>query len=280
VPTARVNGIELYYQVHGGGEPVLLIMGTGNDHTLWRAQVEAFSTEFRCIAYDNRGTGKTSKPETGYSTEILAEDAAGLLDAMEITAAHVAGWSLGSVVAQELALRHPEKVLSLSLYSTWDRCYSHFRRRFELQGEIAKLGRPDMLRAFAVLTLFSARFLNEHEDEVREFEKRLYAASSPPAERTPLHALLGHYQADINHNAVDRLEQINAPTLIVVGADDPLTRVEYARAVHDRIRGSELVVIEGGDHMLPVTMAPRFNSVALEFLRRVSQHGTGDLSRR
>src|SRR5436309_2803864 len=139
MPIARVNDLDIYYEHQGQGEPVLLIMGTGNDHSLWNAQVPAFSKEFQCIVYDNRGTGRSSKPQTGYSARILADDAAGLLDALGIASAHAAGWSLGSVAAQELAINYPERVRSLSLYCTWDRCYPHFRRRFELQGEIARL---------------------------------------------------------------------------------------------------------------------------------------------
>src|SRR5262249_44551985 len=166
MPITTANGIEIYYEVHGQGAPLLLIMGTGTDHGLWGAQLPGLANEFRCIVYDNRGTGRTSKPEGGYSSRILADDAAGLLDALNIGAAHVAGWSLGSCAAQELAINYPGKVKSLVLYSTWDRCYPHFRRRFELQTQIAKLERTDMLTAFAALTLFSPMFINDHDAEV------------------------------------------------------------------------------------------------------------------
>lgn len=271
MPLARVNGLDIYYEVHGRGDPLLLIMGTGSNHSLWHNQVGAFSKEFQCIVYDNRGTGKSSKPETGYSSRILADDAARLLDAIGIASAHVAGWSLGSVAGQELAINYPEKVRSLCLYSTWDRCYAHFRRRFELQAEIAKLERPDMLSAFAVFSLFSPSFLNERDEVVRDFEKRLYAGGDSSTPRTPIHVLLGHYGADIAHDASDRLGRITAPTLIVVGAEDPLTRPEYAQAVHAKIRGSELVVLDRADHMLPLMAADSLNKLTLDFLRRQSK---------
>ena len=268
MPIARVNGLDSYYEIHGQGDPLLLIMGTGTDHSLWSNQVAAFSKEYQCVVYDNRGTGKSGKPESGYSSRIMAADAAGLLDAIGIASAHVVGWSLGSVIGQELAINHPQKVRSLCLYSTWDRCYPHFRRRFELQAEIARLDRPDMLTAFAVFSLFSPAFVNARDDAAREFEKRLYAGGEPSTPSTPLHALLGHYAADIEHDASDRLGQISVSTLIVVGAEDPLTRPEYARAVHAKIRGSELVVIEGTDHMMPIMAAEELNRVTLDFLRR------------
>jgi 3-oxoadipate enol-lactonase len=228
---------------------------------------------FRCIVYDNRGTGRTSKPQTGYSARILADDAATLLEALKIDAAHVAGWSLGSRAAQELAINYPRRVPSLLLYSTWDRCYPHFRRRFELQAQIAKLERTDMLTAFAALTLFSPTFINDHDGEVAAFEKQLYPSTTRQCPGRPSYVLLGHYEADIMHDTSGRLSQITVPTLLVTGAEDPLTRPEYARAVHLGIRSSELVVLEGADHMMPIKQAERLNDVTLAFLRKHSVLG-------
>lgn len=269
MPIINVNGIDIYYEIHGVGEPLLLIFGTGGDHTRWNNQLPAFSKEFQCIVFDNRGTGKSSKPATDlYSSRIMAEDAACLLGALKISSAHIAGYSLGSAIGQEIAITHPGKVRSLSLYSTWDRCYPHFRRRFEVQAELVKLDRQDLLAAFAVLTLLSPGYLNEHDAEAKAYEKGLYSSTDPSSVRTPAHALLGHYQADVTHDTSDRLDRITAPTLIVVGGQDPLTRPEYAQTVRQKIPHSELVVIDGADHMMAFTMADKFNEVALTFLRR------------
>lgn len=264
MPIAKVNDLDLYYELHGSGDPLLLIGCTGLDHTAWDNQVPVFAKEFQCIVYDNRGTGRSSKPDSGYSTRAMADDAAGLLSAIGVDTAHIAGYSLGSAIAQELAINHPKKVKSLSLYATWDRPYPHFRRRFELQVELAKLERPEILTAFKTLTLFSPGYLNEHEEELGERE--VINSSGRNAYPTPLHALLGHYEADISHNTTSRLAKISVPTLILVGANDPLTRPEYARAVHDAVPDSELVVLDDADHMMVTIMPDVFNEVALRFL--------------
>ena len=273
MPTTKVNGLDIYYEVQGEGEPVLLISGTGGDHTGWEPQVKEFSKEFQCVLMDNRGTGRSDKPETGYSSRVMADDAAGVLDAAGVESAHVGGSSLGSAIAQELAINYPEKVRSLSLYSTWDRPYPHFIRRFQIQTELLKLDRPDVLGKFAILTLFSPRFQNEHAEEAAEREKTMYASSDPSIPRTPLHAILGHYDADMKHDTADRLGTIKVPTLILVGAEDPLTLPRYSEAVKQKIPHAELVMIDNADHMLARMATGRFNKVALDFLRR--QKGKG-----
>src|SRR5438093_13182896 len=113
--TVRVNGIEVYYEEHGSGEPLLLIMGLGANAEGWYGQVPAFSREFRLIAFDNRGAGRSEKPNEPYTMRQLADDAAGLLDALEIGSAHVFGVSLGGMIAQELVLSHPPRVRALVL---------------------------------------------------------------------------------------------------------------------------------------------------------------------
>lgn len=266
MPLTPVGEVELYYEQHGSGEPLLLIMGTGADHTRWSPQLDAFAREFRCIVFDNRGTGRSSKPDHGYSTRTMADDAVGLLTAIGVDSAHIAGYSLGAAIAQQVAINYPRRVRSLSLYATWDRCYARFRRRFELQAEIAKLGRPELMVAYKALTLVSPDLLDRHEDEYREYE-RVSAARASQQASTALHALLGHYQADLEHDTSQRLSEIQAPTLIVVGADDPLTPPRYARAVRDKIPNAELVELDGADHLMNEMKAEQFNEVALRFLR-------------
>ena len=106
------TGIKMYYEIEGQGEPLLLIMGTAADHNTWSAQVSAYRNHYTVITYDARGTGQSTHPQgkEEYSMQILAEDAAALLDELDISRAHVSGLSLGSATAQELAINHPGKV--------------------------------------------------------------------------------------------------------------------------------------------------------------------------
>ncbi|MYA86613.1 MAG: alpha/beta fold hydrolase, partial [Acidimicrobiaceae bacterium] len=117
------TGIEMYYQVEGTGDPLLLIMGTAADHTTWAAQVEAYRHRYTVITYDARGTGRSTHPAdiSEYSMRILADDAAALCDSLGVERAHVSGLSLGSATAQELAINHPGLVATLQLHCTWGR---------------------------------------------------------------------------------------------------------------------------------------------------------------
>ena len=118
MPTAKINGINIYYEVHGAGDPLLLIMGLGANATAWEAQIPALNREYKVIAFDNRGSGRSDKPTVMYSMRQMADDAVLLLDQLGVAAAHVFGMSMGGMIAQELTLQHPARVKSLVLGAT------------------------------------------------------------------------------------------------------------------------------------------------------------------
>src|SRR4028119_2140224 len=113
MPLLPVNGIDMYYEERGSGEPLLLIMGITAAGSVWEKHAAYWEKSFRCIIADNRGVGLSGKPASPYSTELMADDYAGLLEALHIENVPVIGCSMGSAIAQQLALRHPEKVKSL-----------------------------------------------------------------------------------------------------------------------------------------------------------------------
>jgi len=264
------TGVGIYYESIGAGEPVLLIMGTGADHSLWDDTARVYAQRYRVITFDNRGTGQSDHPldPKRYTMRLLAEDAADLLDALEIERAHVSGLSLGSAVAQELAINHPDKIRSLQLHCTWGRTDAWLTRLFE--GMRYPLEHDDM--AMFVRTAFmwvmSPARLNDKPVEVAEIERAYLEENPHPPSKQ---GLIGHLHADLTHDALGRLEQIHAPTLITSGEMDWQVPTRYGRDVNMRIPGSALHVFAGpySSHMAFVEMADEFNRLTLDFLASV-----------
>src|SRR4030042_2301653 len=115
MPRANVNGTNIYYGVHGQGEPLVMIMGFGGGCRGWYFQTRAFKKHYRVIIFDNRGIGKSDKATEPYTIRTMASDILGLMDNLGIEKANVLGMSLGSLVAQEIAIEHPERAMKLIL---------------------------------------------------------------------------------------------------------------------------------------------------------------------
>src|SRR3990172_8188216 len=135
---AHLGSVDLYHEEHGSGDPLLLIMGLAADSTAWMFQLPAFAPHYRTIVFDNRGVGRSAKPPGPYSIHQMADDAAGLLDTLDVARAHVVGVSMGGMIAQELALRHPKRVRGLVLACTYPEPDAEIERQREFS--IAQFG--------------------------------------------------------------------------------------------------------------------------------------------
>jgi 3-oxoadipate enol-lactonase len=240
VPVHEVNGARLYYEEHGSGEPLLFITGFTISAAVFEPVLDRYAARFRCIVYDNRGSGRTRAPLRPTSMPELAADAAGLLRALGLESAHVYGVSMGGMVAQELALRFPDRVRGLILGGTTS---GGPRAARPALGELAALvrgtpGRRDWLAA----ALFSPAFRREHPDRVAVLLR--YFARHPP----PRHGLTAHWWATVYHDTTARLGQIQAPTLVMHGERDALAPIGNARTLAERIPDAELVVVPGAGH--------------------------------
>ena len=256
------TGIDIYYERVGVGPPLLLIMGTGLDHSCWDAQVEEYRDEFECIAFDNRGTGKTASAEGPLSVRLMAGDAAALIDALGIGRAHVSGLSLGSCIAQELAIMRPALVDTLQLHGTWARAHGYAERKFRAQ--IRLLEELD-LRSFYeinVLWFLTPEYMHLCPDGVARQIDSIVTATPRKG------AILEQYRADLDHDTLDRLHEIRAPTLVTVGSSDIALPPMYGREVAEAIQNAEFVVIDGGGHLHNIKQPEEFNRVTLDFLRR------------
>ena len=263
------TGIEMYYEVEGSGEPLLLIMGTAADHSSWSAQVAAYRDHYSVITYDARGTGQSTHPPDldSYSMAILADDASALLDHLGIERAHVSGLSLGSATAQELAIKNPDQISSLQLHCTWGRSDEWFIRMIDTMDYIVANDDPATYIRVALLWVASPHFINERPDDVVDFETGFILENPHPPSK---HGMLGHFHADKTHDTLDRLDQITVPTIITSGEVDWQVPTRYGRAVHERIRGSDLYVFGGhqSSHIAFHEMADEWNEYTLAWLDR------------
>ena len=264
------TGISVTYEESGphDGEPLLLLAPLGRDHSLVAAEATRFASEFRCIAPDCRGTGDSDRPESGYSIRQFAMDAVALLDEIEIDRAHVAGTSMGSAVAMELAVSHPDRVRSLSLYTPWARTDVNLREAFlMLRSLVLRAPASEVERAVSWL-IFTPDYLEQHWPEI---ERLIEETIADPAYPSPA-AYAGHFDASIGHDVLDRLGAIDAPTLVVAGDADRFISARYAEEVHDAIGGSHYHLFEGqgSSHALTLERQREFLDVAEGFLRDVS----------
>ena len=262
VPVA--TGVRLNVSQTGTGEPLLLIMGTSGSLGLWEPVVAPLAERHRVIAFDNRGLGQSERGEGRITMASLAADTAALLDALEIERAHVLGWSLGSAVAQELALAQPDRIGGLVLYGTWGRLDGFQRAMLTALGHPWETG--DMEAALTALGLaFSPELLNSPDfDSMMEEFLPLF-----PQTETQIRTTGEQWQADEEHDTLDRLGGIGAPTLVIAGEQDLLTPPWQCQAVAERIPGAryELFTGPGSSHALMLERAEEFIALVLGFVR-------------
>ena len=268
------TGVDVYYEIEGSGDPLLLIMGTSADHTTWAAQVEAYRDHYTVITYDARGTGQSTHPEdvNDYSMRILADDAAALLDSIGVERAHVSGLSLGSATAQELAVNHPDKVATVQLHCTWGRSDEWFIRMIEtLETHVLHDDLAAYIRT-GLLWVASPTFINDQPDDVEAFERGVVIENPHPPSKA---GVLGHIHADKTHDALGRLGSIEVPTLITSGEVDWQVPTRYGLAVQQAIPGSTMHVFRGphASHIAFHEMVDEWNAFTLGWLNRQARIG-------
>lgn len=257
------TGIRMNYRRVGSGEPLLLIMGTSGSLGLWAPVEPGLAGAHEVVSFDNRGLGGSERGDGEIRMRSLADDAAALLDALGIERAHVCGWSLGSAVAQELALAHPQKVGALVLYATWGRLDGF------MTAMLAALSHPwetgDIEVALTALGLaFSPELLNSPDFEaLMEQFLPLF-----PSTETQIATTREQWEADRAHDTLDRLPEISAPTLVIAGEQDLLTPPWQCRAVAERIPGARYECFSGpgSSHALAMERSEEFTRLVTGFL--------------
>ncbi|MBD3885238.1 alpha/beta fold hydrolase [Phormidium tenue FACHB-886] len=263
----QVNGIDLFYTIHGSreNEPLLLVAGFDSDSSTWAAMMPLLVEQYRVLRFDNRGIGQTSAPDCPYSIEQMANDAAALLDYLEISKVHVAGHSMGGQIAQQLALAHSDKIQSLILLSSWASGDSKFNSLIELFGDLTQKLEGVLYQKVLLPWLFSDAFYLAPG----AVEQLLHLIENQPFPPTP-HGLYHQSRAILGSDSSDRLADIDCPTLVVVGQEDLVTPIRFSEQLAQGIPKAELAILQGG-HALIVESADAAARVILDFLAQHRQ---------
>jgi len=264
MPTAKINGITIYYELHGPEEGPVLVLNNGiimNAATSWIFQTPALAPHYKLLLYDCRGQGQSDHPAEKYSMEGHADDLAGLLDFLDIEQAHISGISYGGEVAQAFALKYPGLTRSLILADTASEVRPQLRMIILSWLDALETGDPLAFFHVTVPWNFSAEFIQANPDLLENAKKR-YAELDFPA-------VIRLCRCFLDLDLTSRLSEIKLPTCVMVGEKDWIKGIEYARILRDRITGAELHVIPGAGHASCWENYAVFNSILLGFLAKV-----------
>ncbi len=266
MPKVKTNGIEMHYEERGTGEPVICIMGITAPGTVWDAHASHWEKSFRCVIGDNRGVGQTDKPVGPYTTAMMADDYAGLMDALGIKKAHVVGCSMGGAIAQQLALRHPAKVRSVVLMCTWARLDRFGVATFEHLKTLKASVRPEEMMKYVQMLIFAKGHWDDDENYAN-LQQGLQDAATNPAPQ-PLHALEGQAAACISHHTLADLKNLTAPALIIGGKDDIFTPRWMAEELAAHLPNNELHLFDGAGHAFHWERLDGFNERSTAFMKK------------
>lgn len=263
MPTVSLNDVELYYELHGSAEASLLVLNNGilmNAASSWIHQTEALAAHYQVLQYDCRGQGQSDHPSQAYSMQQHAQDLAALLENLGFDAAHIAGISYGGEVAQAFALDFPAKVQSLILIDTVSQVDPLLRMVVESWMFALRQGDPLAFFNATVPWNFSETFIKE-QAAILDAARQRYADLDFPA-------IIRLCEAFLAVDYTDRLDEIQAPTCIMVGEVDRLKGIRYAQILHESIAHSELHILPGAGHASCWERPMEFNSVILGFLAK------------
>jgi pimeloyl-ACP methyl ester carboxylesterase len=262
LPFADVNNVRLFHTEQGTGDPLLCIMGLASDSQGWTLQLEAFAEQYRAIVFDNRDVGRSSMCDGDYGIADLADDAVALADHLGLERFHLLGISLGSCVAQRVALAIPDRIRTLTLAATWagtTAAYSEMRARV-WEREVRRSTTEEWLEEMMLLTLSENVF--ETEEGV-ETMKRMALENPHPQ---PTEALIRQIRSMSHHDVRDRLPELKMPVHVIAGDRDLLIPPWKSEEVAEYVENATFTVLRGIGHSMNLERAEQFNAAVLDWL--------------
>ncbi len=259
----KANGIQMNYELSGKQDAPVLVLShsLASSLIMWDPQMDVLKSHFQILRYDVRGHGGTEALKGPYTLKLLVEDVVGLLDALNIPSIRWIGLSLGGMIGQGLALDHADRLKSLVLCDTASVTPAEAQPLWQERIDAA---RGEGMQAMVDATMerwFTPFFLRLNPPMVQRIRQEIL--------KTPVEGYVGCGEAIRKLNYMDRLREINLPTLIIVGEEDPGAPVSVAQAIHERIPESKLVILSSARHLSNVEQPEAFNAALLGFLRNL-----------
>jgi pimeloyl-ACP methyl ester carboxylesterase len=257
----RVGDIKMGYRTYGDRYPLVMIMGYGSTMNLWEpGLIRTLSSRFKVIIFDNRGMGNTEAGQRAFSIEQFADDTVGLMDGLGIRQAHVLGWSMGALIAEEVALRHSGKVNKLVLYAAHCNASLFPPAPEVLQKLTDTSGTPEERGMRFISVVFPLGWLQSHGERIKEVFYRPMG-NLPPETMVKQSMAIGAWKG-----CCDRLGEIDSPTLVIAGADDVMVPPQNARYLASKVPNAQLVLSENGGHGLMFQYPDKFSEKMISFL--------------
>ncbi|HEY8740388.1 MAG TPA: alpha/beta fold hydrolase [Candidatus Dormibacteraeota bacterium] len=263
--TVKTNGVELYYERRGGGEPLLLVHGLLFSGESWREQADALSGEYEVITVDLRGQhrSETTDDPAGYDLWNQAEDIHGLIQALGVVPVHYAGLSMGGMIGMRLALRHPADLRDLILLDTAaDGEDPEKAERYAAMRHIQRKGEVEAILPALPPVFFADAYVSEHADRVDAWFKTLIEGNQEGF-------AFASQLVDERDDITDQLSAVQLPTLVIHGTEDVPIPVEKAQAIAAAIPGARLELVEGAGHQSNMDHPEEVTRLIREFLASV-----------
>lgn len=261
MPRASVEeSVELYYELHGQGNPVIFINGLTSSIESWSYQIAAFRSKYQVLVYDCRGQGRSDKPATGYTGQHLTSDLLALTSHLNLGRSHIIGHSFGGYIALNYAIEHPENVRSVVISDTTSEAHPLIEKILRSWVDAQDYGGLDLRFDISLPWLYAESFIGSNPRKIKLFKEAF--------RKNDLNALKGLTLESLENDATPRLNMLKAPILLVLGDEDILTPYRYTRKLLDQIPHAGFALIKGCGHVPPIEKHREFNRIVLDFLNK------------